>query len=91
VEQAAFLVLLLSGVLALVCGIVWTRLNWRADVAPYGRNTRFFDVTLHPGRYANDRAVPTIRRLNISGAFCVASALAVLAHKAFVDFFSSKP
>ena len=90
-EQAAFFILLLSGVLALVCGIVWTRLNWRPDVTPYGRDTRFFDVTLHPGRYANDRAVPMIRRLNIVGAFCVVSALAILAHKAFVDFFSSKP
>ena len=90
-EQAAFLILMLSGVLALVCGIIWTRLNWRADVAPYGRDTRVFDVTLHPGRYANDRAVPTIRRLNIVGALCVASGLAILAHKAFVDFFSSIP
>ena len=90
-EQAAFLILMLSGVLALVCGIIWTRLNWRADVTPYGRDTRVFDVTLHPGRYANDRAVPTIRRLNILGALCVVSALAILAHEAFVDFFSSVP
>ena len=88
-EQAAFLVLMLSGVLALVCGIVWTRLNWRADVAPYGWDTRFLDVTLHPGRYANDRAVPTIRRLNIAGAFGVVSALAILAYKAYRDFFST--
>lgn len=90
-EQAAFLISMLSGVLALVCGIAWTRLNWRADVPPYGRDTPFLDVTLHPERYANGRAVPTIRRLNIGGAFGVVSALAILAHKAFVDFFSSIP
>ncbi len=90
-EQAAFLILMLAGVLALVCGIVWARLNWRRDVAPYGRATRFLDVTLHPGRYANDRAVPMSRSLNIVGAFCVVSALAILAHKAFVDFCSSIP
>jgi len=89
VEQAAFLILMLSGVLALVCGIAWTRLNWRADIAPYGRDTRFFDVTLHPERYANDWAVPMIRRLNIAGAFGIVSALAILTHKAFTDFFSS--
>lgn len=90
-EQAAFLILILLGVLALVGGIVWTRLNWRADVPPYGRDTRFFDVTLHPERYATARAVPTIRRLNIAGACAIATALAILVHKAFKDFFSSIP
>ena len=90
-EQAAFLILMLSGVVVLVCSAVWTRLNWRSDGAPYGRNTPFFDVLLHPARYANDSALPAIRWLNIAGAFSILSALAILAHKVFVDLSSSTP
>ena len=86
-EQATFLVLILSGALALVGGMFWTRLNWRPDVSPYGRGTRFLDVTLHPERYAQDRAVPVIRMLNSGGGLCVAGALAILAYKALRDFF----
>jgi len=88
VDQAAFLILTLSGVLALVCGIFWTRVNWRTDVPPYGRGTRFLDATLHPERYANVRALPAIRGLNLAGALGLAGALAILAYKACRDFFS---
>jgi len=78
---------MLSGVLALVCGIFWTRVNWRTDVPRYGRGTRFLDVTLHPERYATVRALPAIRRLNLAGALGVAGALAILAYKAYRDLF----
>ena len=84
-EQTAFLLLILSGTLALVGGMFWTRLNWRADVPSYGRGTRFLDVTLHPERYAKGQAVPVIRTLNCAGGLCVAGALAILAYKALRD------
>jgi hypothetical protein len=86
VEQAAFLLLILSGALALVGGLFWTRLNWRADVPSYGRGTRFLDVTLHPERYAKGRAVRVIRMLNCAGGLGIAGALAILAYKALRDF-----
>ena len=84
-EQTAFLLLILSGTLALVGGMFWTRLNWRADVPSYGRGTRFLDVTLHPERYAKGQAVPVIRTLNCAGGLGVAGALAILAYKALRD------
>ena len=85
-NEAAFLILILSGVTALVGGMFWTRLNWRVDVPPYGRQTRFLDVTLHPERYAKESALPVIRMLNRVSGLSVASAIAVLAYKAFRDF-----
>ena len=87
-EQTTFLLLILLGTLALVGGMLWTRLHWRADVPPYSRRTRFLDVTLHPERYAKGQAVPVIRTLNGAGGLGVAGALAILAYKAFRDLFT---
>ena len=87
-DEAAFLILILSGVAILLGGMLWTRLNWRADVPPHGRHTRFLDVTLHPERYAKESALPVIRTLNRVGGLCVAGAIAVLAYRAFKDFVS---
>ena len=85
-RQAAFLILLLLGVLALVSGVFWTRLNWRPDVAAYGRHTRSLDVLLHPERYAKDDALSVIRTFNVAGLALVAGALGILAYEAFRDF-----
>ena len=72
-REAAFLILL--GAVALIGGILWARVNWRPDVAPYGRQTRALDVTLHPERYARTDALRVIRTLNFAGVLLVASAL----------------
>ncbi len=78
VRETAFLVLLLLGILALLCGVLWTRLNWRPDIPPYGRHTRSLDVTLHPARYAAPHSLPAIRILNVIGAVLLAGATVVL-------------
>jgi len=85
-EEAAFLFLVLSGVLALLGGILWTRSNWRSDAPPYGRHTRCLDVTLHPERYARDYSLRVIRTLSLAGALLLAGARGILAHQAFLDF-----
>lgn len=72
--QATFLILLFSGVFALIGGMLWTRLNWRPDVPPYRRGTPFWDVTLHPERYAMPESVRAIRTMNVAGALLVVAA-----------------
>ncbi len=84
--EAAFLILVLLGTVALVGGMLWTRLHWRADVAPFGRQTRSLDVTLHPERYAKSHALHVIRTLNLTGVLLVASAFGILAYEAFRSF-----
>lgn len=81
-EQAAFLILLPLGILTLVGGLVWTRLNWRPDVAPYSRHTRSVDVAVHPERYAKEQALGRIRALNLLGAVLLASAVGILMYEA---------
>jgi len=85
-REAAFLILLFLGTMALVGGLLWTRLHWRADLAPYGRQTRWLDVALHPERYAKLHALHVIRTLNLTGALLVASAFGILAYEAFRSF-----
>ena len=77
-REAAFLVLLLLGVVALLAGVMWTRASWRADVPPYGRGTRFLDVTLHPERYARADSLRAIRSLNLVGALSLACAMGLV-------------
>jgi len=81
VREAAFLVLLLLGILALLAGVMWTRLRWRADVPPYGRETRFLDVTLHPERYAREDSLLAIRSLNLAGALLLACAAGLVVYE----------
>jgi hypothetical protein len=67
--EAGFLGLLFSGILALPAGMILTRLHWRPDIPPYGRHTRFLDVTLHPDRYVNDAPLHAIQSLTASERF----------------------
>lgn len=67
-REALFLTLVFAGVLALLAGMLLTRVHWRQDIPPYGRQTRFIDVTLHPERYAKDAPFRMIRTLSTAGA-----------------------
>jgi hypothetical protein len=80
--ELGFLGLLFSGVLALLAGVLLARLHWRPDLPPYGRRTRWLDVTLHPERYVvvDDAPLRVIRSLNLAGALLLASAAAVAAY-----------
>jgi hypothetical protein len=79
--EAGFLGLLFSGLLALLAGMMLTRLHWRPDIPPYGRQTRFLDVTLHPERYAKDAPLRAIRGLTVIGAVLLACAAAVVLYE----------
>jgi hypothetical protein len=79
--EVAFLSLLFSGLLALLAGMMLTRLHWRPDIPPYGRRTRFVDVTLHPERYVTHAPLRAIRNLTVIGAFLLACAVAVVAYE----------
>ena len=79
--QAAFLILLFTGIISLIGGMLWTRLHWRADVPPYRRRgTSALDVTFHPERYANPDNVPLIRVLFVAGALLVGSAVVIVGY-----------
>ena len=77
--EAVFLTLIFTGVLALLGGMILTRVHWRPDIPPYGRRTRFLDVTLHPERYAKDAPFGVIRSLSAVGAVLLACAAAAVA------------
>jgi hypothetical protein len=81
-RELAFLVLLLLGVVALVAGLLRTRLSWRDDVSPFSRRTPQLDVLLHPERYARGDTVRATRTLDGSGALLLAIAVAVLRYEA---------
>ena len=85
-REAAFLILILLGVVILLAGVLRTRLNWRPDVPPFSRRTSSLDVTLHPERYARADSVPGIRTLNLAGALLLAGAIGVLAYEAYRSF-----
>ena len=79
--ETSFLGLLFSGTLALLAGMFLTRLHWRPDIPPYGRQTRFLDVTLHPERYVKDAPLRTIRSLTVAGALLLAAAVSVVVYE----------
>lgn len=76
--MAVFLTLLFGGILALVTGLVITRLHWRTDIPPYGVRTNFLDVTRHPDRYAQDAPLGIITTLNLAGVFLLMGAVGTL-------------
>ena len=80
--QSTFLILLGAGIAAIVAGRLWTRVNWRSDLPPYGRDTRSSDLLLHPDRYVNAPSVGVIRLFNLAGAVFVAGAVCVLVYEA---------
>jgi len=75
--EALFLGLLFTGILALLAGVLTTRLHWRSDIPPYGRRTRFLDVTLHPEAFVADAPLRAIRILNLTGGLLLAAAVGV--------------
>lgn len=77
--EAVFLTLVFTGVLALLASMILTRAYWRQDIPPYGRQTRFLDVTLHPERYAKDAPFGVIRSLTAVGTVLLACAVAAVA------------
>ena len=79
--ESSFLGLLLSGTLALIAGMFLTRLHWRPDIPPYGRQTRFLDVTLHPDGYVKDAPLRAIRGLTVVGALLLACAAGLVAYE----------
>ena len=79
--EVAFLSLLFPGILALLAGMMLTRLHWRADIPPYGRQTRVLDVTLHPERYVADAPLRAIRALNLAGLLLLAGAISVVVYE----------
>jgi hypothetical protein len=79
--QGAFLGLLASGLLALLTGLLLTRLRWRTDIPPYGAHTRLLDVALHPERCVSAAPVRAIRCLNVTGALLLAGAVAVVGYE----------
>lgn len=75
--EDAFLILLFPGLIALLAGVGLTRIHWRPDIPPYGRRTRFLDVTVHPEKYIRDAPLRAIRSLNLTGAVLLAGAAGV--------------
>ena len=78
--DAAFLGLLLPGIITLVAGVGLTRLHWRPDIPPYGHRTRSLQVMLHPGRYVTDAPLRAIRTLNIAGSLLLAGAASIVTY-----------
>ena len=79
--ELAFLGLLFSGILALLAGLLMTRLHWRADMPPYGRRTRLLDVTLHPEGYVTAAPLRAIRALNLAGVLLLMGAMGVVVYE----------
>ncbi len=84
--QAVFLAAMMLGVLLLIAGLGVTRLNWRRDIAPFSRKTRFIDVCLHTEKYAQPEVVPRVRVLNTLGLLFLVIAAAALLREALSQF-----
>jgi hypothetical protein len=79
--EAAFLSLLFTGIVAVLAGLMLTRIHWRPDIPPYGRQTQLIDVSLHPERYVKEAPLRAIRSLTVVGALLLASAIGVVAYE----------
>lgn len=77
---ALYLFLLIGGILFLLGGLFVTRSTWRADVEPFGRRSRFFQIALHPENFARPDRLREIRILNLVGGLLLLGALAVVCH-----------
>ena len=60
-------VMLTAGILFLVAGLYMTRMTWRADIEPYGRRQRLFQIAMHPEQFAKPDRLGQIRVLNLIG------------------------
>ena len=77
---ALYLFFLIGGILFLLGGLFVTRSTWRADVEPFGRRSRFFQIALHPENFARPDRLREIRILNLVGGLLLLGALAVVCH-----------
>jgi len=84
--QAAFLISLLIGVLALVAAISFARLNWRSDIEPYSRRTRLHDLALNLDDYVLPEVVTKVRVLLIAGIILLVIAIGTLVCQFIQDF-----
>lgn len=81
---ALFLIFLNLGIACLASGLFFTRKSWRTDIAPFGRDSRPFQIALHPERYAGPGHLPLIRALNITGAVALFVALGIVGYDVLV-------
>jgi hypothetical protein len=80
--EESFLIVWLGGILALLGGLVVTRLTWREDVRPFGRGSPVLDIVRHPEKYARPSSLRVIRVLNALGLVCLSIGVALLACEA---------
>jgi hypothetical protein len=78
-RQGLFLFFLVLGIACLVGALFVTRLTWRPDIEPFGRQSRLFQIALHPERFATSDRLIAIRALNLVGAVFVLLAVGVVA------------
>ena len=71
---------LVSGILCLVCALFVTRRAWRADIDPFSRRSRLFQIALHPERFATSDRLQAVRWLNGLGFPLIPCALFVVAY-----------
>lgn len=88
---ALYLVLLVAGILCLVGGLSVTRMTWRADVEPFGRHSRFFQIALHPENYARADRLREIRVLNLVGGLLLLGALGVVGYDIISSIAGTRP
>ena len=77
---ALYLLLLIGGILFLVTGLFVTRMTWRADIEPFGRRSRPFQIALHPENFAKPDRLLEIRFLNLIGGLLLLGAVVVVGH-----------
>ena len=68
--------LLIPGILCLVGGLFITRVTWRTDVEPFGRQSPILRIALHPEEFARADRLREIRGLNLLGGLLLLGALA---------------
>ena len=75
-----FLAFLVSGIFCLVYALFVTRRTWRADIEPFNRRSRLFQIALHPERFATSDRLHAIRWFNFVGFVLILCALAVVTY-----------
>jgi len=83
--KVAFLAMLFGGILSLVAGLFVTRRTWRSDVEPFGRQSSYLAIALHPERFASPDRLGEIRSLNLIGAALLCGAVVALVYEALAS------
>jgi hypothetical protein len=84
--QALFLTSVLGGVVSLVAAIAVARMNWRPDVAPFGRHTNSHRVVARPASFVAGSALGRVRMLTGIGYGLIGLAILCLLYEFFADF-----